>query len=42
MNIQLQEFPTNTLSTPEPIFRRRLSDQHDGFRGYSQLVRMSL
>jgi hypothetical protein len=41
-NAQFQEFPTNPLSTPKPILPRHLSDQCDGFRGYSGLVRRGL
>ena len=42
VNTQFQEFPANTLSTPEPIILRHLPDQCDGFRSYLGLVRMSL
>jgi hypothetical protein len=42
MHTQFQEFPTNTLSAPEPILRCHLPDQGDGFRGYLGLVRRGL
>jgi len=42
MNAQFQEFSTNPFSAPEPIVRRHLPNQGDGFRGYLGLVRRGL
>src|SRR6266853_5584418 len=42
MNTQFQQFPTNPLSTPEPILRRHFSDQCASFRRYLGLVSRGL
>ena len=42
MKAQLQQFPANPFSSPEPIVLRHLSDQGDRFRGNLWLVRRGL
>jgi len=42
MNAEFQQFPTNSLSTPESILRCHLPDQDNGFCSYLRLMRSGL